>query len=174
MRGPLLISLSAILVCSTSLSDEAGQRLSVEFETAIANIAPRATDQPVHFPDLTFALRGETHCHAPDSTASVSVSIADSRLTIAPDPDRQGLIEETMRVPHKQLGPIVVDNFCLAGESESVQYLELEGALSAHLSLRCSSENQNSISYLTSALNVTIQCQNEEPELPDQDESAAE
>lgn len=162
-----------MLICATSFGDDAEQMLKVDFETAVASITPRAADQPVQFPDLTFVLRGETRCPAP-ATASVSVSIADSKLTMAPDAEQQGLIEETMQVSHKQLGPIVVQDFCLAGNAESLQQLELKGALSAHLSLRCRGENVDSISYTTSALDVIIQCASEQPELPIEDDPAAE
>ena len=174
MRSPLIVPFSTLLICASSFGDDAQQMLTINFETAVASIAPRASNRPVQFPDLTFVLRGETRCPAPESTASVSVSIADSNLTIAPDTEQRGLIEETMQVSHKQLGPIVVENFCLAGNAESVQQLELEGALSAHLSLRCSGENLESISYATSALNVIVQCESEEPELSNEEEPAAE
>lgn len=173
MRGPLTIFFSILLVCASSFGDDAEKMLSFEFETAIANIAPRATGEPVQFPNLDFVLRAETRCPAPESTASVSVSIADSRLTITPAADQQGLIEETISVSRKQLGPIAVDDFCLADDAESLQYLELEGALSAHLSLRCRGENHDSISYATSALKVAVQCESEAPESTDEDASGA-
>ncbi len=175
MRGSLLISFCLLLLCANSLAEEAENVLSFEFDTPVASITPRASNRPVQFPNLALVLRAETRCPVSDSIATVSVSIADSQLTIAPDTDEQGRIEETINVSHKQLGPIVVDNFCLAESTESLQFLELEGALSAHLSLRCRGENHDSISYATTALNVAIECEDEKPESPEGDgETVAE
>ena len=74
-------------------------------------------------------------------------------------PDDTGVIERSIRVPKKQLGPIAVNDFCIAGgDASSGQALNLRDALSAQLSLHCSGENQESMTYETVALEVALQC----------------
>lgn len=198
MRDRNILSLLAMLICSNAFGDDTDPKLSVQFATARATVAPRAPDKAVQFPDLTFTLHATASCPAAEVPASISISIADSRITIAPDDD--GIFEEEIRVSAKQLGPVVAKDFCLlagtdelandepakaankendrnSGEASDEEpdfsrQLEISGALSAQLSLRCKGENSESISYATAPLNVALVCGNPEQNVPESREIA--
>jgi hypothetical protein len=158
MHGRFLIAAIAAFVCSASFGDDASRALSVQFESAQAVVALRTANQPIQLPGLTFSLRVQAHCPAPETPASVSISIADSRITVAPD--ENGLIESEIHVSAKQLGPVLATDFCLDGDTDTTRPIELKGALSAQLSLRCKGENSESIRYATKLLNVALECMN--------------
>lgn len=203
MRGQNLYSMLAMLVCSSAFGDDTDPKLSVQFATAQATIAPRAPDKPVQFPDMTFTLHATASCPPAQLPASVSISIADSRITIAPDDN--GRFEEEIRVSAQQLAPVIATDFCLIDEiddeidgaiddlanqesgnvSEQVTgaapdeetgdnpQMEIRGALSAQLSLRCKGENSESISYTTAPLNVALLCETPEQKVPELQEIVA-
>lgn len=156
--------ITLVLLCGTApRMVAADSQLKVEFDTAIAKIAPRASAKPIQLPNLTFTLRVQALCAAPQITESVSVSIADTRITLKPEDDE--LIEKSIRVSRKQLGPVAVDDFCLDEPgAEAQDSLQISAALTAHLSLRCADDSNASISYETAALNVALQCELPEPE----------
>jgi len=162
MRSFTVIVSIVMLLSSTSFSDDLDGQLDFEFESAIAAIAPRATNRPISLPTLTFALRAEARCPAQLVPESVSISIADTRISMSPD--AAGVLEKSIRVSKKQLGPLAVESFCLAENSaDAGQSLQIDDALSAQLSLRCVGEDSASISYQTAALSVTLQCAATEP-----------
>jgi hypothetical protein len=157
MRSLLFFAALAMLVGTDSRSEGADSELSVEFDAAVAKIALRSSGRPIRLPSLTFAVRIKASCPTELEAKSISVSIADTRINV--QPDDTGVIEKSIRVPKKQLGPISVDNFCIAGDDvSSEQELQLRDALSAQLSLHCSGDNRDSITYETVALEVTLQC----------------
>lgn len=156
MRGRLPILLLTSFTCLSGFGEDAGQSLSVSFEPALATIPPRAADRPIQLPELIFSLQAKAQCGATESGASVSISVADSRISfVAADKDT---VDQELRVPGKQLGPVVASAFCLEDVPASAQRVELKGALSAQLSLRCKSENSETISYSTVPLDVTLEC----------------
>ena len=157
MRGPFIFAALAVLISTDSRGEDADSRLSVEFDVAVAKIALRSSSRPIQLPSLTFAVRIKASCSTPLEAKSISISIADTRINVRPDDT--GLIEKTIRVPTKQLGPIAVNDFCIAGDDVSPeQQLQLRDALSAQVSLRCSSDNRESMTYETVALEVALQC----------------
>ena len=150
----------ALLISSTSHSEDADGQLDIEFDTATAIVSPRTSNRPINLPTLTFTFRAQAQCPAAEAPESISVSIADTRITIYPDSDSNDVIEKSIRVSQKQLGPVAVANFCLAENDADVgELLELDDALSAQLSLRCVGENSESISYQTAALSVSLLCE---------------
>lgn len=160
MRYLTVIFAIALLISSTSRAEDAGGQLDIEFDTATAIIAPRTSSRPISLPTLTFTLRAQARCPAAETPESISVSIADTRITIYPDSDSNDIIEKSIRVSQKQLGPVAVESFCLAENNADVgELLELDDALSAQLSLRCVGENSESISYQTAALSVSLLCE---------------
>jgi hypothetical protein len=157
MRSLFFYAALAVLVSADSHGDDADGELLVEFDAAVAKIALRSSSRPIQLPSLTFAVRIEASCSTPLAAKSISISIADTRINV--QADDTGLIEKTIRVPTKQLGPITVNDFCVVGgDASSGQQLQLRDALSAQLSLRCSGETQESMTYETVALEVALQC----------------
>lgn len=165
MRGLFIYAALAVLISADSRGEDVDSQLLVEFDIPVARIALRSSSRAIQLPSLTFTVRIEATCPAALEAKSVSISIADTRINA--QPDDTGLIEKTIRVSTKQLGPIAVDDFCIAGGgANSEQQLRLRDALSAQLSLYCSGDNRESMTYETVALEVALQC-----ELPDSAQS---
>lgn len=147
----------AVLIGTDSRAEGVDSELLVEFDAAVAKIALRSSSRPIRLPNLTFAMRIKASCPAALETESISISIADTRISV--EPEDSGVIERSIRVPRKQIGPIVVNDFCIAGDdTDSERELRLRDALSAQLSLHCSGDNRESITYETVALEVALQC----------------
>lgn len=165
MRGLLFYAALAVLVSADSRAEEADSSLLVEFDAAVASVSPRSTNQALFLPELTFTVRIEASCATALAVRSVSISIADTRINVKAEDE---LIERTIRVPEKQLGPIAVNDFCIAGSDlNPEQQLTLSDALSAQLSLHCSDDQYESMTYETVALQIALQCDvrevNEQP-----------
>lgn len=157
MRSLFFCAALAVLIGADSRGEGADSALLVEFDAAVAKIALRSSGRPIRLPSLTFAVRIKASCPAELEAKSISVSIADTRINVRPDDN--GLIEKSIRVPKKQLGPISVNDFCIAGdEANSERQIQLRDALSAQLSLHCSGDNRESMTYETVALEVALQC----------------
>ena len=91
-RRALFILLIPILITPVA-ANETG-KLRVKFETPVASISPRTTDRPIKLPSLTYVLRAEASCPEPQTAESVSISIADTRITISPGESEA--VEETI------------------------------------------------------------------------------
>jgi hypothetical protein len=157
MRGPFSFIAFAVLACADAYGEDANSQLTAVFAAALAEIAPRSSAQPIQLPSLTFTANIEARCPAESAAATISISIADTqvRTPLAAD----GPTQQSIQVPDKQLGPILADDFCIVGATpDSAQQLQLRDALSAQVSLRCVSENQESITYSTVPLEVSLQC----------------
>jgi hypothetical protein len=157
MRSLFFFAALAVLIGTDARGEGADSELLAEFDAAVAKIALRSSGRPIQLPSLTFAVRIQASCPAALETKSISISIADTRINV--QPDDTGMIERSIRVPTKQLGPIAVNDFCIAGnDASSEQELHLRDALSAQLSLHCSDDNQEWMGYETVALEVALQC----------------
>ena len=157
MRGLFIYAALAVLISADSRGEDVDSQLLVEFDVAVAKIALRSSSGPIQLPSLTFAVRIEATCPAALEAKSISISIADTRIHA--QPDDTGVIEKTISVPTKQLGPIAVNDFCIAGgDLNFEQQLQLRDALSAQLSLHCSGDNRESMTYETVALEIALQC----------------
>lgn len=166
LKRRILLVLWIPIIVTPLAANETGQ-LRVEFDTPVASITPRTTDRPIKLPSLTYVVRAEASCPDPQTAESVSISIADTRITVSPG--EAEAVEETIRVSNKQLGPVAVEDFCLAesdsdADSDTQDLLNIDGALTAHMSLRCVSENNETISYSTAPLGVTLRCDTADPE----------
>jgi hypothetical protein len=152
-----------LLIDSTTGVANSDEHLEVEFDTAVAKIAPRSSAKPINLPNLTFSLKARAFCPAPQAAESVSISIADTQITIRPV--NEDAIEESIQVSRKQLGPVAVEDFCLGEETNDAQeLLQIDDALTAQLSLRCAGENSESISYKSAALSIALLCEVPEPQ----------
>lgn len=161
MRLLTVLLAVSLLTGPVSYGEDSDSRLDIEFNAAIAKISPRASDQPIRLPSLTFEIRATTYCPESQAAESLSISIADTRISINPAGD--DTIERSIHVSHKQLGPVAVENFCLVdNDADAEQTLQVDDALTAQLSLLCVGESGESISYETAALSVALEC-----ELPD-------
>ena len=157
MRGPFSFIALAVLACADAYGEDANSQLTAVFAAAIAEISPRSSAQPIQLPSLMFTVTIEATCPAAFAGGTVSISIADTQIRT--QIDAGGPTQQSIQVPEKQLGPISADDFCILGtELDSAEQLQLRDALSAQISLRCVGENQESITYSTVPLEVSLQC----------------
>jgi len=138
------------------------ERLLVDAQAAIVDIDPISNNrQLINLPMLQFPLAIEPLCGSTARVESISVSVADTRQTFgADDIGEQKIINATLSIPNKQLGPIRIGNFCRSTVAKTVDPGELliQGALTAHLSLRCTSDEDHSITYVSQALDIILRC----------------
>lgn len=177
MYKPLQLAAASMLLGATAASADNGARLDVEFDTPVASIAPRTATRLVNLPSLTFVVRAAASCPEAQSAESISISIADTRISVQPNSDE--VVEQTIRVSGKQLGPVAVEEFCLAAElkderQDTAEPLVTNDALTAQMSLRCVGENAESIQYDTAVLSVALQCARPETEQTPSPVSAAQ
>ena len=137
-------------------------RLLVDAQAAVVEIDPISNNrQLINLPMLQFPLALEPLCGSIARVESISVSAADTRQTFgADDIGEQAIINATLSIPDKQLGPIRIGNFCRSTVTKAVDARELliQGALTAHLSLRCTSDEDHSITYVSHALDIILRC----------------
>jgi len=139
---------------------ENAANLGVEADPAAVAIKPLA--EGVKFirpPALEFLLRIDAKCDANAEIASISISIADTQkaLTTA-DLGEAEPIATRISIPARQVSPIAVENFCSLESPAAGDKLMLRDALTAHVSLRCTSEAAESITYASRALDVMLHC----------------
>lgn len=157
MRAPMFI-LTLALGPGSLLAEDAN--LTVHSETAVADIHPVAEGRKlIRLPTLEFTLTVRVECGQSESPSTVSISIADSRTTIAEGELRQGSeVNSNLSVSAKQLAPVAVTSFCVAGEPQSQKVLLKRSLLTAQASLRCESEKSQSVSYVAVPLDVELNC----------------
>ena len=162
MRGAFISIAIMALVVESSGEEQPDDLLLVDIGAASVEVGTRPSGRrPVRLPNLEFAVRLEPQCTAGMDANSISISVADTRLSIGRQSlAEQPVIETTIRVPRKQLGPLVVEDFCLTGDdagSDAVLYVR--DALTAQLSLKCADDSRQSILYKTEALTIKLVCE---------------
>ncbi len=137
-------------------------RLEVEVPPAVASLQPLAEGRRlVRLPALEFEFAIQASCGPDEAVKSVSISIADTRKSLADTDIPAGEPINTMvRLPARQLAPIAVNGFCpetaVTGSS-----LLLRDAVTAHVSLRCAGDDGDSITYSSQALDITLVCESD-------------
>ena len=163
----IIISIAIILLSAGNpRAEDADSHLLFDFDAALVEITPRPPGRTlIRLPSITFTLRVEPRCAAGLDAESVSISVADTRLNLGreallnPAPGEAAVVARKMRIPRSQIGPVAIEDFCIAGEAPNATApLRVHDALSAQLSLRCGDESRQSIVYQTVALEVTLSC----------------
>jgi hypothetical protein len=139
---------------------ENAANLGVQADPAAAVIKPLAEGRKfIRPPALEFLLRIDAKCDANAEIASISISIADTQKTLtAADLGEAEPIATHILIPARQVSPIAVENFCLQESPAADDKLVVRDALTAHVSLRCTSEAGESITYASHALDVMLHC----------------
>jgi hypothetical protein len=159
----LLASFFGAATLAEPAADSPG-RLLARAEPAPLDVAPLTGDSRTIVPrELAFTLTVESEC-APDAKpGSLSMSIADARVSLAAAQIAAVTVTDLV-LPGAQAGPLHVDGFCRAGDARTTGPLLLEDAYTARLSLTCVHRDQASIVYLTLPLSVLLICR-----MPDAD-----
>ncbi len=162
MRGAFISIAIIALVVESSGDEQPDDRLMVDIGAALVEVGTRPSGRrPIRLPDLEFAVRLEPQCAAGTDADSISISVADTRLSIGRQTlAEQSVIEITIRVPRKQLGPLVVEDFCVTGDGAiSDAVMHVRDALTAQMSLKCADDSRQSIIYKTEALAIMLVCE---------------
>lgn len=171
-----MFPIALLLVPLASDAEAPLHALTVTVDTPMVKVAPRAAGRSLFsLPRLDYQFQFQAGCEAAWQPAGLSVSIADSRVTF----DRERLtkampaIEAGISVPAAQLSPLPLSGFCeIADDADSAlnnpesrpislngtDTLTIAAALSANAALICSSDQQEQITYVSTALAVTLVC----------------
>ena len=163
-RRLLLVAAASLAAMPAQTDNPSG--ISIETSAAIAVIRPVPESRRlIRLPALNYDLRVAATCEAEQQVNSVSISIADTNRTIDGSAFSNGeAVEIELTVPDRQSSPVVVDGFCRdsASSETSPETTSIEGAVTAHVSLRCAGEDQESIVYVSEPLGVTLQCERDQ------------
>jgi stage V sporulation protein SpoVS len=157
-----------IVLCAPAWAEVSG-RLGVAADPALATVKPLTEGRRlIRLPSLEFELNIDAECTADSVPKSVSISIADTRKTLNGD-ELQDINGGAVpfAIPARQVSPVAVDGFC--AEDGNGNQLLVRDAVTAHLSLRCTNEEKESITYTSQGLDVMLECN--VPEETDQPES---
>lgn len=159
--------------------------------TATVAIALRNHNQrSIRLPALRYDFELDVACARPYLPESVSITVADSAAYVdAEELLDDGETEVTLTVPAGQIGPVTAERFCRAAgpardsasdeppdeaEQNADTTLPVPGALSAHISLRCSDGQQEEVVYVSRPLDVMLECQHGTAEAAISSSSASE
>jgi hypothetical protein len=159
MQIPRLSLLLATMALAVVAWPAGPARLVVDVAPAVASIQPLAEGRRLlRLPALEFAFGIGAGCGPDQAVTSVSISVADTRKTLSGAEFRDDAVTNmTVRLPARQIAPIAVDDFCPETQSESSSLL-IRDAVTAQVSLRCASAEEESITYASQSLDVTVVC----------------
>jgi hypothetical protein len=134
--------------------------LGVDADPAVVAIKPLTEGRRlIRPPALEFLLRIDAECDANAEIASISISIADTQKALtSPDLSEAAPIATRITIPARQLSPIAVQDFCPMESPAAGDELVIRDALTAHVSLRCTGEAGETITYASRALDVMLHC----------------
>jgi len=134
--------------------------LGVDADPAVVAIKPLTEGRKlIRPPALEFLLRIDAECDVDAEITSISISIADTRKALTSTDLSEAIpIATRITIPARQVSPIAVEDFCPMGSPAAGDELVVRDALTAHVSLRCTSEAGESIIYASRALDVMLQC----------------
>ena len=156
----ILMLIPALLLADKSRPDAAAQ-LIVQATPAIVQVKVLAEGRKlIRLPTLEFRFTLQAVCAVNTEAKSISISVADTRKTISGD-DIATVSDMPIifSVPARQVSPVAVNGFCpVADDRDRLAELLVRSAVTAHLSLRCSGEKGEAITYASHALDVMLQC----------------
>lgn len=136
----------------------ANDEIKVRVSVAVTEVAPHIDSKQMLIPsDLEYAIEVEMRCEDPGLPRSLSLGVADTRhnFNIAEHAEH---LAATFEIPGKQLAPLVTQGYCVADDPDSQTTMTIEGAFTAQISLRCESDDSNSVVYLSQPLSVRLLC----------------
>ena len=151
----------AVLAAFIPVAADETPQLQVEASPARVEVEPGTPGlRMIELPDLEFRLSIVPDCAGGDAE-SLSISVADSSETLGTtDLAGKSRIETELLLPAKQTGPLPVNRFCPTDTpvGSLAAALEVRDAFTAHLSLRCVRDGQQSIVYVTVPLSLDLYC----------------
>lgn len=154
--------------------DAPADRLELSAEPPVVPVSATAPGRRfIELPTLEYRFEVQTACGGERAPRSLMINIADSRLALSGAALESGAADAlVLSIPARQLAPIAVDDFCVAGtaviEPDGLspaaadpaprRLLTVPAVVSAQASLVCDGENGSHISYVTQPLAVTLAC----------------
>lgn len=146
-------------------------RLTGNARTATVEISPQpAGRRLISLPELEFQVHVDATCPVNSYAESLSISIADTiethdAATLNTEKSSEIAIDTTIQVVSGQLAPIPVERFCTSDSDESTsdgmtaaQELLFPEAFAASISLRCLTDNVQTVSYASLPLDIRLVC----------------
>ena len=166
MRPTLLFGfVAAVISVAFATEPEPVHDIRISADVPTVTVAPRPAGRlSMRLPSLTYALTVTVECDANWQPDSVTISIADSRISFNAEQlqaDRELKLE--LRVPSNQIAPLRIEQFCISGEkakpdTADQNRITVPAVMSAQASLRCATESAQSIMYVTKPLDVMLEC----------------
>lgn len=142
-------------------------------ELVISAVAPEVSVERrdtgrnfIRLPSLEYAFVIDARCRADLLPRSLSLSVADTRVSIsADDIPSAAPVELTVRIPANQIAPVAVDKFCVTTDAEAPgsdrlpNAIKIMSVLSAQASLLCASDGQTEMTYASQPIDVTLSCE---------------
>ena len=176
MRILILCQLTLFFLASGVVQAESPERIRVAAKPASVEVTPLPVGRDfIRLPTLEFSLAVEPVCRPGSAATSLSISLADTRLTFgAQELDGNPVLEAALSLPRAQSGPLKVHQFCRDDEGgDASRTLLLEDAFTARLSLRCGSDDRHTITYATQPLAVELRCRRADPAADESDQGAS-
>ncbi len=161
---PLTV-LIAVTFCDPAYGKDS---LSVVANSPTVSVAPRDPGRNfLRLPTLEYVFEVRAKCSNGRLPKSLSLNVADSRSSLAADKIvNDGPTEISLQVPASQIGPLVVEDFCVAAAEEDDEPLSdvqtqvsIPAALSAQASLLCEGEDEKAMTYVSQTLDVSLVCE---------------
>ena len=160
MKDLAVLFICVLLAAVMPAQAEQGDAPVTQLQPAEVSIDPIQDGRRlIRLPSVEFTLQLTPACAPERAFQSLSISIADTRRTFgAADFSANEFIETRMRVPGRQIGPLAVDDFCVASAEYPTATLTVGDAFTASVSVRCGNEALQSVAYDTLALDVLLVC----------------
>jgi len=145
--------------------------LTIVASTPVVSIQPRqGNGKFIRLPTLEYTFKIRARCNLNRNPTSLLLSIADTRKSLdTADISWEPPAELTLKIPAEQIGPIAVEEFCHAADEDIAsndnikKQLTIFAAMSAHASLRCESESDQHVNYVSKTLDVKLICEQPDP-----------
>ena len=159
MRTAIIYLAGSAALVAAGLPAAEPARLDAKAEAAVVPVAPRAEgSEQLALPKLDFRLSIEAACPADASAESLSISVADTSLSLNGE-EIGDVLQTTLTLPRRQTSRLKVEEFCQEGEAPvTAETLLVADVFTARLSLRCGINETQSIVYATLPLDVKLEC----------------
>lgn len=156
------------LGCVCIGESRADNRLTMDADTPEVNIKSRGINRNfLRLPKLQYEFHFDAACVANLAPVSLQLSVADTRKTLdESEIATDKTTEISLSIPANQIAPVAIEGFCERDEAEdeidgarSKQQITIPAALSAQASLRCASDLDEQMIYVSRPLDVTLICE---------------
>jgi len=157
----LLLALSGLATTRPAAAND----LVVSADTPEVTVSTRPAGQRfIKLPALKYEFTVSARCDAGLSPAALSLSIADTRVTLSAEELSSGPpVRLFISIPESQIAPVTVESFCAHDAdndaNDNARKVRISALLSAQVSLLCGNEITKEMTYASEALDVTVACE---------------